>query len=126
MNEEITTAFFNTYKKLLHGNDLLNETHRIFNLVEAGLATDPRSSKVFLQKNQRTAHLKSADCGKAMYSVWKISATGEYLPPFVVYKGQNNYQSWSVGGPPGTLYGCSATGWMQDFLFESWMKHFRL
>lgn len=125
MCEETANAFFNIYENVLLSNGLLKEPGRIFHLHETGLSTDPRSSKIFLQKESRTAYLKFADCGKAMYTVlFCISAAGEYLPPFVVYKGQNLYQSWMTGGPQGTLYGCTESGWMQDFLFETWMKFF--
>lgn len=65
-------AFFDTYEKLLRDNDLLNEPDRIFNLDEAGLSTDPKSSKIFVQKNQRFVYLKSADCGEAMYMVLSL------------------------------------------------------
>lgn len=49
-NEEITTAYFNTYEKLLRDNNLLNEPDRIFNLDEADLETDTKASKVFFAK----------------------------------------------------------------------------
>ena len=50
LNEETTGIFFNQYEKVLIENDLINEPDRIFNLDEAGLSTDSRSSKVFLKK----------------------------------------------------------------------------
>jgi hypothetical protein len=37
-------------------------------------------------------------------------AKGEFLPPYVVYKGKNVYDSWCTGGPKGTVYTSSPTG----------------
>ena len=67
----------------------------------------------------------SATCGKAMYSVmFCISATGNCLPPFVVYKGLHLYNTWTSGGPPGCVYATTPIGWMQDNAFENWFKDF--
>ena len=52
------------------------------------------------------------------------STAGEYLAPFVVYKGLNLYDTWTVGGPPECLYGVTPSGWMQDLVFESWLIKF--
>ena len=42
------------------------------------------------------------------------------IPPFVVYKGLHLYSSWTFGGPQGTTYGVTPSGWMHDFAFEGW------
>ena len=42
------------------------------------------------------------------------SASGERLPPFILYKGTNLYQRWTEGGPAGVLYGVSESGWMDS------------
>lgn len=60
-----------------------------------------------------------------MFTVlYGISASGNYIPPFTIYKGAHLYESWTKGGPPGALYACTESGWMQDSVFESWMDHF--
>jgi hypothetical protein len=48
------------------------------------------------------------------------SASGEFLPPYVVYKGKNVYDSWCTGGPKGAVYTSSASGWFDMFIFEDW------
>ena len=37
-------------------------------------------------------------------------ASGEQLPPFILYKGKSMYHRWMVGGPAGALYGISESG----------------
>ena len=34
------------------------------------------------------------------------------------------YEAWTKNGPTGGLYAFTASGWMQDSVFESWMKYF--
>ena len=51
-----------------------------------------------------------------------ISASGQYLPPFVVYKAAHLYDSWTKGGPKDTVYTATESGWMQDKNFEQWMR----
>ncbi|KAG8180984.1 hypothetical protein JTE90_024732 [Oedothorax gibbosus] len=113
------------YTNVLSENGLENAPDRIFNLDEAGLGTDSRTTKVFVPRKSRIAYLKSADAGKAMYSVlFCVSASGNFLPPLTVFKSQHLYESWTKGGPPGAWYSCTESGWMHDMVFESWMGHF--
>ncbi|KAI8764075.1 CAunnamed protein product [Biomphalaria glabrata] len=48
------------------------------------------------------------------------SAAGEFLPPYVIYKSEHLWHSWCEGGPPGTRYGRSKSGWMDSVNFEEW------
>jgi hypothetical protein len=125
LSQNVVDDFFKMYLDVLVKNDLLKSPDRIFNLDEVGLGTDSRASKVFVERWNRNAFLKSPDAGKGMYSVvFCISADGNYLPPFTVYKSAHIYDSWTKGGPPGAIYGCTESGWMQDSAFESWMSNF--
>ena len=52
-------------------------------------------------------------------------ASGEWLPPFILYKGKNLYQRWMTGGLAGARYGISESGWMDTINFLSWFtRHF--
>ena len=48
------------------------------------------------------------------------SASGERLPPFILYK--DMYQRWMEGGPAGTVYGVTESGWMDASTILSWFK----
>ena len=50
------------------------------------------------------------------------AADGTKLPPYVVYKGKNLWSSWKMGGPAGTLYTASESGWMERPNFLDWFK----
>ena len=38
----------------------------------------------------------------------------------IVYKAQNLYTNWTLGGPDGTVYGYNKSGWFNSTLFEQW------
>ena len=124
LTQETLDQFFDLVQSAFTESGVnLGEDHasRIYNCDETGLSTDPISKKIFISKNSRDAYLETPCAGKSMYTVlFCISAAGRYLPPFVVYKSLNLYHSWTIGGPPGTLYGCTPSGWMQDIVFENW------
>ena len=52
------------------------------------------------------------------------NASGEYLPPYVIYKGKGNdiMNTWMDGGPPNTCYNVTKSGWMEDYVFEVWFE----
>jgi hypothetical protein len=48
------------------------------------------------------------------------SGAGKFLAPYVMYKSMNIYDSWCSGGPKGTVYSCSPSGWFDMHSFEDW------
>ncbi|XP_065653039.1 uncharacterized protein LOC136080350 [Hydra vulgaris] len=101
------------------------EPHCIFNLDETGLRTDPTAGKIFVRKTSKTAYYIAPSCGKSMYTVLFCgSANGQCLLPFVVYKAIHLYDAWCQNGPENAMYGVTKTGWMEDYIFESWIDRF--
>ena len=49
-------------------------------------------------------------------------ADGTLLPPYVCYKASHLYEAWTVGGPSGTRYNRSASGWFKMHTFEDWFE----
>ena len=53
------------------------------------------------------------------------SATGAALPPFIVLDDKTLNFKFTLGEVPGTLYGLSPNGWMNQELFHGWFtNHF--
>ena len=48
------------------------------------------------------------------------SANGTLLPPMIVYKALNLYENWTQGGPLGTAFACSKSGWFEMTTFKAW------
>jgi len=61
------------------------------------------------------------DTTKTATSVmFTCTAAGEMLPPFIVYKAKNLYDTWMESGPVGAQYGCTDSGWFEMDSFEMW------
>ena len=50
------------------------------------------------------------------------NAAGDYLPPMVVYKAKNIYENWTKGGPTGTVYDATSSGWFDSRTFKNWFR----
>lgn len=125
LSSETIRTFFTMYEETLVKNDLRDSPERIFNLDETGLRTDPLSGKAFVRQGRKTAYCVTPTGGKTMFTVLFCgSAAGSYMPPFVVYKAAHLYDSWCKGGPENGMFGVTASGWMEDYIFENWIEKF--
>ena len=95
LSENVVTMFYSLLEEEIREKNIVLES--IYNLGETGINTDPQAKKVYVPHTSRDAYLMSATCGKAMYSVmFCVSATGNYLPPFVIYIGLHLYNTHSM------------------------------
>ena len=121
LTQNTVIAFFDMYEKILKDNNLASRASCHFNLDESAVNTNRVFEKLFFGKDMRNAYLKLANSEKQCFTVlFCASASGEYLPPFVIYKSKYLYDSWTDQGPKGAVYSCSDTGWMKGQNFESW------
>lgn len=51
------------------------------------------------------------------------SAEGVLLAPYVVYKAENLWSTWTENGPPNTCYNRSKSGWFDTCTFEDWFQN---
>lgn len=54
--------------------------------------------------------------------MFAASGDGKLLPAYVVYKAQHIYSSWEIGGPRGTRYNRTQSGWFDINTFEDWVN----
>ena len=131
MSEENVHKFYEMYEEVLKEHNLIDKPWVIFNLDETGFNTDRVNLKVYVGKEVKNAYLLTPPGTKNMYTVlFCVSATGEYLPPYIIYRSKNLWNSWTRGGPEGACYSFNDSGWMMDINFENWfidifIKHTR-
>lgn len=96
---------------------------RMWNCDETAFATDIASKKILARRGDKNVHETGGGTGREYITVLGCgSASGERLPPYVIYKGKNLWTSWTHGGPAGTLYAVSESGWMERPQFLEWFK----
>ena len=126
LNEDVIRKFFDLVGNVYENNGLDKCPEAIYNLDETGFNTDPSGATCFFKRGIRNSVLLNPSCGKTTYTVLLCgNANGScLLPPFVVYKAKNLHDTWCKGGPDGTDYATSASGWMEKEQFENWMLKF--
>ena len=122
MTKKNVQTFYNLYEDVLKEHDLFDKPWVLFNIDETGLTCDKTDTKVYIGADTKNAYSLGAPGAKTMYTVlFGVSAIGQYLPPFTVYKAKSLWGEWTNYGVDGACYGVSDSGWMTDVNFESWM-----
>jgi hypothetical protein len=124
-NKERIDAFFNEAYKVLVDNDVLTFPNLIYNCDETGLSSVPNTSlKVLAEKGTKCVQkIQVGERGSLTTLLACGNATGDYLPPFLIFKGgispsQENY-------PPGTRIFTSKSGYIDKELFLEFLRHFQ-
>lgn len=90
------------------------------NYDETNVTDDPGEVKVVVRRSVKHAD-RVLDATKSNTSImFAGTAKGEILPPYIVYKAMNLYDTWMERGPQGAVYNRSKSGWFDMLLFEDW------
>ncbi|XP_018563258.1 jerky protein homolog-like [Anoplophora glabripennis] len=108
--------FFDNIKPAL----LESTGDHIYNYDETNITDDPGARKFIVPRNCKRVERVQNFSRTAISIMVCGTASGELLPPMVVYKAYNLYENLCVGGPTGTVYRNSPSGWFDANLFEIW------
>lgn len=99
---------------------------RVFNVDETGVTSvQHKSMRVVSLKGRREVHkLSSAERGRLVTIVACMSASGNFVPPMLVFPRKRMKPELMDGAPPGSISGCHVSGWIQTDLFTKWFAHF--
>lgn len=98
----------------------------IINYDETNFSNDPGKVKVICKRGSKHCD-RIMDSSKSSVSVMmSASASGDLLPPFVVYKAKHRSQEWEEDGPNGCGYSVSSSGWFDSTTFLEWFRQIAL
>lgn len=99
---------------------------RIYNVDESGLSTvQNKCQRVLAQKGKKQiGSVSSAERGVNTTIVCCASASGNYVPPMLIFKRMRMVNDLKVGAPPGGLVDISESGYITSDLFVKWLTHF--
>lgn len=109
--------------------DHLTETLRdvppsnIINYDETNLCDDPGRKKVIVKRGCRYPERVCNSSKSSTSIMFAVTGDGEVLPPYVVYKAEHLYESWTVGGVKGARYNRSKSGWFDAASFGDWVRN---
>lgn len=92
----------------------------LWNYDETNMRDNPGAQQAIFQKGVKYAEQVRDHSKSSISMMFCYNALGGSVPPFFLYKGQNVYPSWCTGGPKGSVYMSSPSGWFDTFTFEEW------
>ena len=121
-DHNVMMRYFDLLEQTLEENDIQDKPCQVFNMDETGMPLDPPPLKcVYSRGENNPASLSSGD--KTQVTVVAcVSAGGICIPPMVIWDRKLLSIELTVGEVPGTFYGLSNKGWMDQELFDAWFS----
>lgn len=123
-NRQNVWHFFDALEEIVDEHKLT--AWRIFNVDESGFSTvQKKSPKIVGQKGKpRIGQLATGERGVNTTVVCCCSASGQFLPPMIIFKRMRNCIDLKTGAPDGSLVEVSESGYINSELFMKWLTHF--
>ena len=97
----------------------------IFNMDETGLQMVQKPQKILARRGKhQVGGIVCAERGQTTTCVCCCSATGQYVPPLLIFKSKCMVDNLKDGAPPGTVFARQENGWMNSEIFCKRLQHF--
>jgi len=125
VTEENMDNYFDMLKEVFDDGDFWNHPEAIYNMDETGMPLEPRPPKVVARKGQKKVRYQTSGQKQQITVIGCASATGQCLPPFVIFAAKKLNHMWTRNGVSGANYAYSDKGWIDHELFYYFLeKHF--
>lgn len=101
--------------------DGVPSTH-IFNYDETNLTDNPGNKKVICKRGAKYVENICNHSKSATSIMMSGNAAGTLLPPYVVYKAEHMWTTWTENGSDGARYNRSKSGWFDAVCFKDWFE----
>lgn len=116
IDEETMMKYFNKLTESIENVSPQN----LWNYDETNLRDDPGKKKVICKRGVKYLE-RIMNSTKSCTSIMMCgNAAGEMLSPYVVYKAEHLWDTWTEGGPEGCRYDRTKSGWFDMATFEDW------
>jgi len=119
VNRDTMSHYFTLLQKTLDKNGLTNSPGQIYNVDESGIPLDPKAPNIVAKTGTKKVRYRSTGRKGQITIVACGSATGQVIPPTVIFESKVVNHAWTRDELPGVSYGCSDSGWITTELFES-------
>ena len=121
----VLEVYFDLLEEALQENDLMDKPGQIYNMDETGLPLDPKPPRTVHLKGSKRALACTSGGKSQITAVGCVNAAGQAMPPMVIWDRKTMAPVLAEGEVPGTSYGMSPKGWMDQELFDLWFtRHF--
>ena len=77
-----------------------------------------------LKGKRQISSIQSAERGSFVTVVNRMSPTGQFIPPLLVFPRKYMKPELMNGTPPGSINACHFSGWIESEIFTHWFLHF--
>lgn len=124
LNRFIVNDHFTKLKEILLELDLMNSPEKIFNVDEKGCRMSlHHQQSVLAKKGAKRVHLVAPEHGENVTIVSCGNASGNSIPPTILFKGKRMKPEWKDTLPPGSLVLMTPKGSMNIPTFCTWIEH---
>jgi hypothetical protein len=121
-SKEKVDKLFDVLTKITDQNNI--DASRIYNMDETGLSTVQKPQKILPRKGKhQVGAITSGERGTITTCVCCMSASGNYVPPMLIFKRMRMKNELKRGAAPGTQFTCSENGWITSEIFVKWLEH---
>jgi hypothetical protein len=125
MNRSSVQKFFEILENKMTVLNLLNKPDRVFNAGESGLQMNTRGSNVLCEKGKKNVHsISPKEKGETVTVLACCNASGNFMPPSVIFKGKRLQVEYQVQLPPGSYVYTSDSGYINSEIFFKFIKEF--
>lgn len=118
VSQTTVNSYFDELEKSVNGIS----SDAIINYDETALSDDPGRRKLIFKRGCKYPERIMNQTKSNMSVMFSATASGKLLPPYVIYKSTHLYDLWCEGGPTGTFYNRTKSGWMDGSTFLDWFQ----
>lgn len=118
----ITPETINDYFDRLERELVDIPSSHIINYDETNLSDDPGRSKIITRRGCKYPERIMNSSKSSVSVMFSATGCGQMLPPYVVYKATNMYDSWREGGPDGCRFNRTKSGWFDNYCFSDYIE----
>jgi hypothetical protein len=94
----------------------------IYKYDETNLSDDPGRKRIICRRGCKYPERILNSTKSSTTVMFCGNASGISIPPYVIYKAENLWSTWTENGPPGTRCNRTKHSWMDASKFEDWFN----
>ena len=125
VNPENVNIYYDLLEYLFDQFDFYSYPETIYNMDETGMPLEPRLPKIVARKGQKKIRYQKSGQKQQITVIGCGNATGQAIPPFVIFAAKQVNYLWPKNEVPGTQFAVSDKGWIDQELFYRFLtEHF--
>ena len=126
LNHKAVDDYFDLYRNLCAELNICGKPHLIFNMDETGFPLNNVPPKIVTAKEVRDfVKFTSAERGENVTVVACYSASGVFIPPFVIFKTIRLREVYKQDLPAASDVAMSSSGYINEDIFLQCLQHFQ-